>query len=519
MYTRGQHINKRINRIQVCAAREKDVNSSVMPTERIGRSALAGRIEPFILDLLEREQYVADPISATELLTWNRLDLAFKLLFLELKDRHPRLASQIYREDIRSQTLGTFTEHENETKNTFEKYVSAFQSIEKSILDEGFDSQRSLVPVSSTGAIFNGAHRVASAIRANADVWRLQTELPIHVCDYRFYQSNGVATKFIEMAVRRYINQAHGVYLAFLWPSGISKTKQSESLIPNIVYRRTLPLSLNGGRNLLFELYKHMDWIGSKRNGYSGIEQKLAECFPKLEEVTVVAFQAPSIDAVRAIKEQIRKVHDIGFSSIHITDTKEEAVRISELVFNENGVHFLNHAKPHRYDKGELDEFESFVRESGLATEDVVIDGSYLLSLYGLRPAHDIDFLSYESVECSNSTFDTHDDQLKFHAAEKVDLLFDPEYHFNYCGLKFVSFRQLRRMKANRNEIKDRYDVAAMASALSRQSIWSRLSQVTQRVFFFQLRTKTTLRIFVVLLLKRIGLYSAMRRYYWTLMK
>ena len=486
----------------------------------IQKDDLENLVEPFVVDLLTASSYDIDLVAPERLLTWNRLDLAFKLLFLELKERHPKLALQIYREDIRCQTLGTFTEHENETKNTFEKYVSTFEKIERSIRGGGFNPRKSLVPLSGTGSIFNGAHRVASAIKENVPTYCLRTELPIHVCDYRFYQRHGVAAELIEMAVRKHIEYANNIYIGFLWPSGIGNAKKSEETIPNVVYRKTISLSLNGKRNLLFELYKHMDWIGTKKDGFSGIDTKLVECFSNQSDITVVAFQSESIDAVRQIKEQVRRIHDIGFSSIHITDTKDEARRISELIFNENGLHFLDHAKWHKYDTEQrIEEFGELLHATRTNPSDVVVDGSFILALYGLRDAHDVDFLSSQEVDCSNSDFEAHDDQLGYHGVEKIDLLFDPRYSFVYSGLKFVSFKQLRRMKMNRDEAKDRHDAAAMTRLLESPSMKHIIGRIIQRMFFFQLRARATIRKYLVLSFKKVGLYDSARRLYWSLMR
>lgn len=486
----------------------------------VAKDELAGRIEPFIFDLLTLEEYEIARVPAASLLTWNRLDLALKMLYLDLKDKNPELAREIYQQDIRSQTLGTFVEHGNTSKNSFDKYVSAFNEIAQSVRIEGFDNSKSLVPLSGTGAIFNGAHRVASAIHAGCEVTCALTELPIHVCDYRFYQRSGVPQKIIEMAVQKYVEHAPGVFIAFLWPSGIGKLALSVEKFPNIVYKKTIRLSLNGGRNLLLELYKHMDWIGSRKNGYSGINQKLIECFPNESEVTTVVFQAHTLDEVREIKDRIRQIHGIGFSSVHITDTREEAVRVSRLLFNEHGLHFLNYAIPDKFHPDrEIQEFKQFIETGGNKAADVVIDGSFLLTLYGIRESLDVDFLSQLNIDCGGSSYDSHDDQLKYHSVKKADLLYDPDYHFIFSGLKFVSFGQLRRMKTRRSEAKDRHDLALMSRLQEPASLGRLIQSLAQRVFFLQLRAKTLLRNSCVLLLKKIGLYAPVRRFYWRLMR
>lgn len=486
----------------------------------VEKGELAERIEPFIFDLLKHGEYEIDCVAPASLLTWNRLDLAFKLLYLDLNDRNPGLAREIYNQDIRSQTLGTFVEHENAEKNSFEKYVSTFNRISEAIRTEGFDSSKSLVPLSETGAIFNGAHRVASAIHAGREITCVRTELPIHVCDYRFYQRSGVSQKIIEMAVQKFVEHAPGVFIAFLWPSGIDKVALSVEEFPDIIYKKAIRLSLNGGRNLLLELYKHMDWIGTRRNGYSGINQKLIECFPNESQLTMVVFQASTLQDVRVVKERIRAINGIGFSSVHITDTQEEAVRVSRLLLNKHGLHFLNNAIPDKFDPDpEIDRFKQFIDASGHKAAEVAIDGSFLLTLYGIRESWDVDFISDLNIDCSGTDYETHDAQLEYHKVMKSDLLYDPDYHFIFSGLKFISIEQLQRMKTRRGEAKDKHDVASMSRLHEPASLRRLVSSLVQKLFFLQLRGRTSLRNSLVLLLKKIGLYKSARRIYWKLMR
>ena len=81
------------------------------------------------------------------------------------------------------------------------------------------------------------------------------------------------------------VNHFELAYMAFLWPSGSHSKKEALSKFSNIVYHKKIKLSPQGGLNLLIELYKHMDWVGDKGNGFKGVKQKLIECFPFFEEL------------------------------------------------------------------------------------------------------------------------------------------------------------------------------------------------------------------------------------------
>ena len=44
---------------------------------------------------------------------------------------------------------------------------------------------------------------------------------------------------------------------------------------------------------------------------------------------------ADSLDDVLIIKEQVRELFNVGKHSVHITDTKEEAIRTARIVCND----------------------------------------------------------------------------------------------------------------------------------------------------------------------------------------
>ena len=352
-------------------------------------------LEDIVFDELKKESYIIDTFESNKLLTWNRFDLAFKLLFLSYKEKNKSLAEKIYLADIKAQTLGKFVEGKTE-KNSFIKFIDEFQNTFKNIEINGFNNQKTLIPLSKYKTIRNGAHRVASSIFLNQTVSCITTEENNMIADYNYFFQRDVSRDFLDKAAIKFIDYSpDNIYMAFLWPSGKNNVEESISKFSNIVYKKEIKLTSNGGYNLLFELYKHMEWIGTKENNYSGIKQKLVECFPSFEQFTVIVFQANSLDDVRTIKENVRQVHNIGFSSIHITDTKEEALRISRLVFNDNGLHFLNNATPYTFESiyNKLDMFKKYLQENNINSEDIILDGSIVLTLYGIRKNEDIDYL------------------------------------------------------------------------------------------------------------------------------
>lgn len=479
----------------------------------VKKEYLYNRIEPFIYESLDKEEYNVESVEASSLLTSNRLDLGFKLFFLKYNVRNPHVAERLYFYDIKSQTLGGFKEIGNAEKCDFESYKNQFLSLYQSFRSKGFDQSRSLIPISKNQSIINGAHRTAAAVLLNKDVSVLETDDRDMICDYKYFYQRNVPEEMIEIAVNTFIDFANGIYLAFLWPSGIHNHEKCLTFFDNILYVKDLGLSYIGAHNLLFELYKHMDWVDGK--GLS-IQKKLLECFPTFNSVKVVAFQASDISEVRALKEKVRKMNGIGFSSIHITDTKDEAIRISKLVFNLNGLHFLNHRKSQRNDMflNKITSFKSNLKKHAMNFDDFVLDSGIVLEAYGVRKSRDID--CFTSNEKSNSilNLDFHDLELRYHGVEKCDLIYNPLLNFEYEKLKFVSFKQVFLMKSKRNGKKDKNDIDIMKSLIENSGLKFKMARFKQSVYYFRIKIGYIFISPFLIVLRKFGLYNYVRSYY-----
>ncbi len=76
------------------------------------KSLLGGSFEKNLTNKI----YALKRINANELLTHTRFDIAFKLLYLEMKDKGVEFSREVYTEHIRAFSLGNFIEPGNKEK-------------------------------------------------------------------------------------------------------------------------------------------------------------------------------------------------------------------------------------------------------------------------------------------------------------------------------------------------------------------------------------------------------------------
>ena len=495
-----------------------------MPSEcRIKRADLENRIEPFIFDSLNLAEYAVRELPAVDLLTWNRFDLGFKLFYLEHKSVNRPLAIEYYRYDIRAQTLETYSEIGNSSKSSFDAYVDTFDVIDESMQNGGFNADLSIVPCSHEGVIINGSHRVAAAIYHGLTLSCVQLNMPTLTCDYVYFLNRDVPQDVVETAALSFMQYDRHIYAAFLWPAGARKQKQIEGLFNNVVYKKKVSLTPNGVFNLLYELYKHMDWIGVESSRFLGLQQKASACFPKLDDVTVIFFQSHCHGDVLALKKSIRDINDIGFSSVHITDTHEEVMNVARLLLNPNGLHYLNHADPVKRLSGcrMVKAFREAVAEVGNDLRDYVLDSGTVLASYGFRKATDIDYVTTSSeIGLNNKSIlgfelSNHDSELVHHQLPLQSLVYDSRSFFWVEGAKLLSFEQILGMKRRRNSSKDKIDVNLMEAYVGTSHRKACIARFRQKVFFFIMiiRGRTLRGIAVVL--QRLGLFDFVYNIYF----
>lgn len=484
----------------------------------INRDKLINLIEPHFEKELAQDSYEVKTIKAKDLLTHTRFDLAFKLLYLEMMDKEVRFAKEIYKDHIRAFSLGKFTEPGNEDKNNIEKFFEEFHKTFKDIKNNGFDNSKTLIPLSKNGSIANGAHRIASAIYLNKDVECVQIDTADHIYDYKFFYSRNVPSEMLDVVATKFVEYADNVHVAFLWPTAKGNDKEIEKVIPNIVYRKEMTLTPNGAHNLLSQIYYGEEWLGSVEDDFRGSKGKLVECFKTFEPVRIIAFQGNSLDDVLKIKDKVREIFNVGKHSIHITDTKEEAIRVARVVFNDNSIHFLNYAKPNRYisTHTKIDKFKEFIVKNELDVNDVVLDSGIVLSAYGLRESSDIDYFvdDNEKLKYHNEELEYHDEELEYHDEEKLELIYNPKNYFYFNDFKFISFNQLYKMKQNRadknSDKKDINDCKMMEALIENDRFKKIVNKWKQSFYYMKIKTRASL----IKVLKNIGFYELTRAIY-----
>jgi len=355
-------------------------------------------------------------INAKKLFVPERIDLIAKYKYIEALDK--KLDTDFfynqYKATIEAFSSGKFNEPGNKEKNSFKKFDDTLKELIKDISENGFDENKSVIPITKDGIILDGAHRVAVSAYLDKEVPTVTLEDADCNFNYKYFRKRMLDEKYLDDMILEYARMKENIYVICLWPT-CSKTQQNEisKYIEEkfeVVYEKDVNFSYNGLKNFMSQVYYEQDWIGNLENGYKGVIKKVDLCYRDGCPTHIIVVEEEDVQKIVKEKANIREKIGIGNHSIHSTDDHIETMRMLELVLNNNSVSFLNNASPYTYK-------ENVKNIRNIKNNENILGLSYMLPLYGL---------------CKN-TEKSHD------LIEDNSAIYNPESFFYFEGKKIIS--------------------------------------------------------------------------------
>jgi hypothetical protein len=398
-------------------------------------------------------------ISAYDIFIKNkRFDLIYKILYVLSKEK-PSLVQEFYRriyiEHIRA--FNNFYECEP-LKNSPEAFVDSFDKLIDSIKTNGYDGTP--IPIRENWNLANATHRLACCVAMNIDVSTEVVEYP-HDFDWRFFETRGISKSVADFGVLKYVELNRNAYIVNIFPV---MPKKYDEKIENILtkygfiyYRKEITLSLNGCINLKKINYGKKAWGENYKNKFAELKKHAKKSRGNgLNPLRVYVFVCDSIEKVVETKKEIYEILNIGNFPVHINDSREEAIEISQTFFNDNSILLLNKRRYfYNSEKADefIDEFKNYILQNNYDINDFCIDGSASLAVFGIREIKDFGFLHIPNqINEVMSNISSHESYLNNYPKTKTEIILNPENHFYYRGIKFISLDILKQMKQKRNE-------------------------------------------------------------------
>jgi len=438
---------------------------------------IVGRIRPNIHKLISGKRYAIKQIDPQDLLTPQRFDIVAKLIYAQhrLLGIKSNWAERLYVNHLK--VFNGFFEPDGTGKIGIDAFKESFYQILRTVKEHGFDDTKSLIPVGRDNIILDGSHKIAACLLYDKKVTGLLCDAQAFEYDYRFFRhytrhvSSGLAAKWADAMAFEYCRLKDNTFVATVFPSAIGKEDQLQRILEGhgkIVYAKDVHLFNQGPFLLMRQMYKGEEWLGSWSNNFAGAQQKAGLCFQGNGPMKVFILETDGPLSLSEAKNEIRDLYKIGNHSIHINDTHEETIRLAQILLNDNSIDFLNRAMPCYYQIFDalFEYFKDWLKRSELDNEYFCVDGSSVMAVYGIRSARDLDFLHFGHPDLSTGhpLVSSHDSEIDHYTTTRDDIIFNPENHFYYDGVKFASLEIIRAMKEKRGEAKDIRDVKIIDS-------------------------------------------------------
>jgi hypothetical protein len=244
--------------------------------------------------------------------------------------------------------------------------------------------------------------------------------------------------------------------------------------------------------------YAGEDWLGARNCPNRGFEHKARLVDHKCNTMRIVFFDATlDIDVIEQ-KNRFRDCTTANKHAIHITDNKDEALRLAEILLNENTLEFLRTRK-----LNDTPNFNKLLRlyiKENKNKENYIIVGSGPLAAFGLRDCSDIDYLTIsDNLNLSEKKINSHNSELQWYTENIQVILEDPKNYFIHEGIKFANIELVRQMKKNRLEKKDRNDLDLIGSLQTQRDKYSRniVKEFRIKLYFFTMRVMYKFRPYI----------------------
>jgi len=314
-----------------------------------------------------------------------------------------------------------FHERDN-VKNSAEDFLNNFDSLINDIRINGFDPEKSIIPVNSNYECIDGAHRLAICAFLDHKVVIAKNISYFPSYDYKFFSLNGLdkiyqdfaALEFCKFNPNAYIVNIHSII-------PVSKESEIENILEKygkIFYKKNIFLNFNAYVYMKLVSYGKEDWVGNQENGFEGAKAH-AKSSMGFDPLRIYVLNCDSIEKIIKAKKEIRELFNKGNFSVHINDNHQEAVELAQTYFNDNSVHFINNFDITRKRESFMQKIrylEEWLELNNIDPETICISGSTPMSLYGLREAEDLDFLHYDEniPEINCPDISSHKDQIKY---------------------------------------------------------------------------------------------------------
>lgn len=371
-----------------------------------------------------------------------------------------------------------FSEHGSDKKGAG-TFLDTFGSIVKALQGGGRYTMPP-IPLSASGAIQNGAHRLAASLATGITPEFELMQGQDYRWDYRYFQQFSSPrgafgrTTLLKMLFRN-LSMWRGLYrFAIVFPGACIRDGGEVAMRTigqhgTVLWDESFTCPRFFLKYLLLNCYPGEDWLGLGR-GAGGLQNKLGQVIAADREgqpLRVIAFVPDNGVDVGALKGDIRQHYGIAHSALHISDGEYDTSSVA-LAYCST----ISDIKPLKnldYDAPTVRALAGIGRElPGMIShrERCLLVGSAVLELFGGRRANDLDWLGL-GLPGDGGKLASHNDYIFLYESPLEQMLDGLEGKYFLYGVPLLSPARVMRFKDIRSEAKDHQDLARLRQAAS----------------------------------------------------
>lgn len=403
-------------------------------------------------------------VKPNALINDKRFDIMAKYIYAKFYDMNLNSSwgSRLYEEHI--WVFNNYDEDDGSGKKGIASFFTSFHATLDSLKENGFDDRKSLLPIDENNVPIEGAHRITAALLYNKKVKAIKLSGKNTNYNYAFFKDKGLLSKWGDAIAYEYCKLKKETVIVVLFPKAIEGKEHVKNILKDfgaIYYEKNIELKKEGPRNLLLQL-KRLKAFHLKAGDSDKI---INHYFSNQYIISVFLLETSTSANLSGLNTELNRLYSgSDYSPFYISDTYKETLQLCQTFFNDNSIHFLNHSKPLNVEEAKktINRCNEYIKKTGLDSEYFCVTDNTVLSVYGLKESTYIEYIQKEFINEDKNLF-RFDNLIccnnDFRECKRSidDIIFNPENHFYYEGIKFASLKMVKEVKKkqyNYEEIK-----------------------------------------------------------------
>jgi GR25 family glycosyltransferase involved in LPS biosynthesis len=395
---------------------------------------------------IEGELYKIHP---DQLLSYDRFDIIPKYIFAKyfINQYKTEWHIDLYKHHLKN-WVGFY--NYKPYKLGFDDFYNSFVNLISNIKSNGYSDDYP-IKVNELNMPSNGAHRMGTCLALDIPI----TALAIKDRTHEIYSADAFRDefrfeeKYLDHMAYEYTNVCKDSYIACLFPLGHAFKDDAIKILNkhgSIIFSKELFLTDSGMLEFIRLVYNGEWWTGSYLDDYKHSRGKVLLTFPSSigakVPVTVFIYRANDHEDTTNAKAEFRKLCKIGNDVLHINDTHKQTIFASSSIFNRNSRKFLNTRRLKRQKNFDrlFAAYHSRLEEMNVDFESVCLCKHAAQSALGESDLQQLDIIHSVPLPDGfiDEEFQSSNDSIAALGLEIDEIIFNPENHFFYKGLKFM---------------------------------------------------------------------------------